>query len=95
MGQTITPKYRMVSEQLSGGRVAHYQQAWNCQWHGKPTAKNLAKYIEKMQESYGEGGCNHHITKAHGEQVILQARIETNVSYYQQPEVKATWVRGA
>ncbi|MFA5049293.1 MAG: hypothetical protein WC516_09780 [Patescibacteria group bacterium] len=59
MGKSITPKYRIEID-YNDHRV------WNCKEYGKPTEKNLIRYIELYIQSLKIGGCNEHISKMLG-----------------------------
>lgn len=45
--------------------------AWRSKFNGRPTAKNLAAYVESMQASTLPGGCNAHL----GATTILSATV--------------------
>ena len=70
MGRTITPKY--VVKVRHSGSVASTDSCWNSKQAGRPTAKNLAAWVEKYHESLNPGGCNEHVTKAYGENAKLR-----------------------
>ena len=78
MGRSFTPKYAVEMEGCTSAtwRVGpEYQIPGN----GKPTAANLAKYVEAYIGSLKTGGVNVHISKALGYMPIPNwARIVLN-----------------
>ncbi len=67
MGKTITPKYRVEFRDNDRNAWSIFKrQIWDCKAYGKPTAKNLATWREKMNTSFDNGGVNFHISKAAG-----------------------------
>ncbi len=86
MGRTITPKY-IVKVRHSGG-VASTDSCWNSKQSGRPTAKNLATWVEKYHESLKAGGCNEHVSKTYGANAQLRyAAVLVNLT----GEIVAEW----
>jgi hypothetical protein len=48
---------------------------WNCRQNGRPTAPNLARYVQDLEASTMPGGCNSHL----GATRVASARIRYNV----------------
>ena len=55
MGKSITPKYRL--------EIDGQKQGWLVKEYGKPTKKNLEKYVYDYAKSLEFGGINHHISR--------------------------------
>ncbi|MFI5260832.1 MAG: hypothetical protein ACHQU0_03495 [Candidatus Paceibacteria bacterium] len=86
MGRTITPKY-IVKVRCSGG-VCQTDSCWNSKQAGRPSAKNLATWVAKYHESLKPGGCNEHVTQAHGINAQLRyAAVLVNLT----GEIVAEW----
>lgn len=79
MGRTSTPTY-VVEIEMPGYRYApaawRVSSAVNAPGYGKPTDANLARYVEKFEESTRPGGVNAHL----GFQRVTTARIRRNTS---------------
>lgn len=56
---TRTPKYAL-SIKISGNCTAS-KMAWSCRDAGRPTDRNLAKWVEGFEASTRPGGCNAHL----------------------------------
>lgn len=68
MGKTIRLKYRVEGKDQTG--------AWQCGWRGRATTARLAEWVRMTNESMKLGGCNEHVSKAHGFiPIISRARI--------------------
>lgn len=57
-GRSTTPKY-VVDMKIRKGMTT--PAAWTVKQHGKPTAKNLAKYVDAYNDSVMPGGVNQHL----------------------------------
>jgi hypothetical protein len=89
MGKTFTPKYRVVIWEYTG-RTQKHVEGWDCKSYGRPTIKNLAKFIADLQKSYELGEVNEHISKMYGcIPNVFKAMIETNERNY--PETMAQY----
>jgi hypothetical protein len=90
MGRSTTPKYAI---RVSEGRNAKHgvtPMAWSVKESGKPTAENLAKWVEAYHRSLEPGGVNAHIFRSIGHVPYLTAaRIVRNVSG---GETVAEWI---
>lgn len=87
MGRSITPRYR-VEFQAHHCLISH--SIWQVKTNnvgipgnGKPTDKNLARYIRELEDSTKTGGVNAHL----GPMLILSARIVDQFT----DEVKASY----
>jgi hypothetical protein len=77
MGRSTTPKYALVVDctGVHCTRMAwHVKPPVGCSvGYGKPTAENLAKYIETFRKSLHPGGANEHLMKAYGSKALPNA----------------------
>jgi hypothetical protein len=87
MGRTFTPKYRLLVDSGSRNWV-NTPMSWNVSArksapgltvHGKPTAENLAKFVDAYCRSLEKGGSNFHVSAAAGHIPYPNwARVEEN-----------------
>lgn len=61
MGTPSTPKYRL--EYATGLHTTFIKCGveWNCRKSGRPSPKNVTKYLDGMNDSFGSTGCNTHL----------------------------------
>ena len=75
MGRSMTPTYRIETwEGLNTSKTPSVIMGWNVgglNGYGKPTAKNLAEWMKKYNDSYKFGGVNYHCSERAG--VIIHA----------------------
>ena len=74
MGRTVTSKYA-ISITVPG--YSYSLAAWRCNQSGRPTAANLAAYVEAFEASTRPGGCNAHL----GAQRVTRAHVKVNSGY--------------
>ena len=77
MGRSTTPKFAI---EMDCTGVVTTPQAWHVKppvgcktGYGKPTAENLAKYVETYLGTLKPGGVNRHLVTAFGSKVIPHA----------------------
>ena len=79
MGRSTTPTFRVEYHDNPFAPVnlgLGTCMAWDTKGWGRPTAANLEKWRNKMNESFAAGGCNEHVSDARGYVVrISHARI--------------------
>lgn len=79
MGRSITPTFRVEFHDNPFAPVnlgLHRCMTWNTKIWGRPTAANLEKWRNKMNEGFAPGGCNAHISEERGYTVrVSHARI--------------------
>ena len=74
MGRSYTPKYRIEFLQTNGSAMTN--QGWDCKRYGKPSEKNLEKFLDAYSNSTKIGGVNERISKSLGFiPVVSKARI--------------------
>ncbi len=77
MGRSKTPKYAIVVDctGMVPSRTGWYigVQEGGVKGYGKPTAENLAKYIDRYHESLKPGGSNHGLVTTFGTKVYANA----------------------
>ena len=71
MSRDVTSRYA-VQVIVPGYRYS--PACWNCRRDGRPTAANLARYVESFEASTRAGGCNAHL----GETRVREACVRVN-----------------
>jgi len=75
MGRSITPKYRIeyYYRQPSNGQIIQVKACWtvksnnaNIPADGKPTDKNVEKYVQAYNNSLKSDGVNKHVSQSLG-----------------------------
>ncbi len=64
MGKSTTPKY--IVETRDNSHWHSTPMAWQMKQYGKPTVKNLEKFMANLNESFNVGGVNFPSSKAAG-----------------------------
>lgn len=77
---STTPAYRI---EISATGGSYTPAGWNAKHSGRPTAANLARYVEGLEESTREGGVNAHLgaTVVWSAKIIRQATGDTVATY--------------
>lgn len=88
MGRSITPPYRVEIEYTDG---RNSRTTWNLRSNnarvpadGKPTATNLARYVESFHASTAPDGANKHLAglKIETARIVRQATGETMATWH-------------
>lgn len=87
MGRSYTPRYsfRIITVLSRAGKVCHTPMIWRKEY-GRPTTKNIDKWVTQYEESCKPGGCNAHL----GHDPVVSALI---LDQHHHNNMVSIWIR--